>query len=299
MSNYTQTTFFTPKDSLPITDPNKTIFGAAYDVEFANISASLITKLDATFTNPALISLNITGAATPANGFSLPSANTLGIYSNSTQVATIATGGTVFGGATGGAQGAGTINCTGLFVNGISVVAGGTQAVVSSGTATLSGASIAIGQTYIVWRSASANISSNAVLTADAVMQITGLPIGTYQIDSSANWTTSTSDQQGVGAGFLVTGAGSIASSGIEAFGTLFEGGSPTSPIQSGNTVGSTIFTATNGVAGTATSCFSMKGFAISQTGTITLQFAWRQAASVAANLTIQPGAWMSVTRLK
>lgn len=47
MSNYSQTTFFTPKDSLPPTNPAKTIFGAAYDVEFGNISTAISSKADA------------------------------------------------------------------------------------------------------------------------------------------------------------------------------------------------------------------------------------------------------------
>lgn len=47
MSNYVQTTFFTPKDSLPPTNPAKTIFGSAYDVEFGNIATAIATKLDA------------------------------------------------------------------------------------------------------------------------------------------------------------------------------------------------------------------------------------------------------------
>lgn len=189
MSNYTQTTFFTPKDSLPITDPNKTIFGAAYDVEFANIGAAMATKLDSVFTNPALISLNITGSATPANGFALPSANTLGFFINSTQVgslvaatmtmpsytvtgstvpvngiylpsantfgiaanttqvATVSTSGMVLQGAAGGAKGAGTINTTGLFVNG--VAAAGSSLYNCVGTTTTTPSTFSTVDTYI------------------------------------------------------------------------------------------------------------------------------------------------------
>lgn len=44
MANYTQTTFFAPKDSLPINNPGKTIFGAAYDVEFGNIATAVNSK---------------------------------------------------------------------------------------------------------------------------------------------------------------------------------------------------------------------------------------------------------------
>lgn len=46
MSGYVQTTFFGPKDALPTTDPNKTIFGAAYDIEFGNIATAINSKLD-------------------------------------------------------------------------------------------------------------------------------------------------------------------------------------------------------------------------------------------------------------
>lgn len=62
MSNYTQTTFFTPKDTLPPTNPAKTIFGAAYDVEFGNIAIAIASKVDVA-TPQALVSVNV-GSAT-------------------------------------------------------------------------------------------------------------------------------------------------------------------------------------------------------------------------------------------
>lgn len=46
MSNYTQTTLFGPKDTLPTNNPAKTIFGAAYDVEFGNIATAISSKRD-------------------------------------------------------------------------------------------------------------------------------------------------------------------------------------------------------------------------------------------------------------
>ena len=49
MSNYTQTTFFTPKDTLPVGNPAKTIFGAAFDTEFGNIVAAVNSKQDQYF----------------------------------------------------------------------------------------------------------------------------------------------------------------------------------------------------------------------------------------------------------
>lgn len=48
MSNYVQTTFFAPKDALPPGNPSKTIFGAAYDVEFGNIATAITSKFDVT-----------------------------------------------------------------------------------------------------------------------------------------------------------------------------------------------------------------------------------------------------------
>src|SRR3981189_1153117 len=120
MTNYTQTTFFTPKDTLPATDPNKTIFGAAYDVEFGNIATAITSKPDAT-TVASFLNVNVTGNGLPANGIYLPSANALGFTSNTTLRMTLASNGGLFmAGATGGSQGAGTINATGLFVNGVS-----------------------------------------------------------------------------------------------------------------------------------------------------------------------------------
>lgn len=47
MANYTQTTFFAPKDLLSTGNPDKIILGAEIDPEFAAISAAIATKYDA------------------------------------------------------------------------------------------------------------------------------------------------------------------------------------------------------------------------------------------------------------
>lgn len=121
MSNYSQITFFAPKDTLPATDPNKTIFGAAYDVEFGNVATAIASKPD-NLTVASFLSVTVTGNGPPANGIYLPSANALGFTSNSVLRATLASNGGLFmAGATGGSQGAGTINATGLFINGVAV----------------------------------------------------------------------------------------------------------------------------------------------------------------------------------
>lgn len=47
MSDYTQTTFFAPKDALSPGDPDKLIVGAQFDTEFGNIQTANNTKYDA------------------------------------------------------------------------------------------------------------------------------------------------------------------------------------------------------------------------------------------------------------
>jgi hypothetical protein len=88
ISNYSQTTIFTPKDSLPTNDPNKTIFGALFDTEFGNIASAVNSKPD-NLTAASFLNINVTGSGVPANGWYLPSANTLGVATNSVQRGTI------------------------------------------------------------------------------------------------------------------------------------------------------------------------------------------------------------------
>ena len=99
MANYTQTTFFAPKDSLPANNPAKTIFGAAYDVEFGNLSTAIASKAN---TNAP----TFTGGMAASGGFT----NSGGIVN---------TGGITEGTPTGGNEGSGTINvATGYYLNG-------------------------------------------------------------------------------------------------------------------------------------------------------------------------------------
>ncbi len=80
MSNYAQTTFFTPKDALPPSDPGKTIFGAAYDVEFGNIATAISSKFDSTSIAAAPVSFNIGTAALP--GITFVGHTGTGLFSN-------------------------------------------------------------------------------------------------------------------------------------------------------------------------------------------------------------------------
>jgi hypothetical protein len=93
VANYVQTTFFTPKDTLPTTNPAKTIFGSAYDVEFGNISAAIATKYDNTTTAPSLLSLTV---GTPTGGnLGAGSINAQSISVNNVAVLTVGGGGFV------------------------------------------------------------------------------------------------------------------------------------------------------------------------------------------------------------
>ena len=65
MSNYTKTTNFTAKDSLPSGDSGKIIRGTEFDTEFTAISTAVATKADLaspTFTGTVTIpNLTLTG----------------------------------------------------------------------------------------------------------------------------------------------------------------------------------------------------------------------------------------------
>ena len=63
MSNYTQVTAFTPKDSLVSGNPAKIIKGSEFDSEFAAIAAAVNSKTDIS-TTTAELALKVTGPAT-------------------------------------------------------------------------------------------------------------------------------------------------------------------------------------------------------------------------------------------
>jgi hypothetical protein len=70
MSNYTKTTNFTAKDSLPSGDSGKIIRGSEFDTEFTAISTAIATKADLaspTFTGTVTIP-NLTFTGTLSTG---------------------------------------------------------------------------------------------------------------------------------------------------------------------------------------------------------------------------------------
>lgn len=98
MSNYTQTTFFAPKDLLLSGNPAKLIKGADVDPELANIATAIATKYDSTsivgvtvpFGSGSVGAPSITFSADLTTGFYRNAAQTIGVAANGALVATIA-----------------------------------------------------------------------------------------------------------------------------------------------------------------------------------------------------------------
>lgn len=59
MSDYSQTTSFTPKDALTTGDPNKIVRGSEFDTEFSAISTAIATKVDQAATGLSITSKTI------------------------------------------------------------------------------------------------------------------------------------------------------------------------------------------------------------------------------------------------
>lgn len=139
MSNYFPVTSFSAKDALTSGNPLKALTGTAIGNEFVAVQTALNSKFD------GIVQFAPDGTATQPS-FGLSSVAGTGMY-NAAGVLNLATGGvnrlslaangaltisgaitateptgSVWGSATGGAKGAGSINAQGLFVNGAAVV---------------------------------------------------------------------------------------------------------------------------------------------------------------------------------
>lgn len=95
MSNYAQTTFFTPKDSLPPTNPAKTIFGAAYDIEFGNISTAISSKADAVSVVSSVIAGTGIGVSGATGAVTISNTGVLSIAGTANQIAASASTGAI------------------------------------------------------------------------------------------------------------------------------------------------------------------------------------------------------------
>jgi len=102
MSNYTKTTNFGAKDTLPSGDSQKIIRGTEFDTEFNNIATAVATKLEVDGSNNLAISGTFsatkiipTGGTAAGNGLYLPAANTLALSVNSTEAVRVNSSGNV------------------------------------------------------------------------------------------------------------------------------------------------------------------------------------------------------------
>lgn len=119
MSNYTQTTFFAPKDALLTGNPLKLIKGAEVDPELAAIEVAIATKYDNSNISSAPVGFQAGTAANPAiffgssthSGFYLSAADTVAFSTASTQRLTIGSAGNVTTNAPSSGPGV-TINAT-------------------------------------------------------------------------------------------------------------------------------------------------------------------------------------------
>ena len=150
MSNYTPTTAFGPKDSLPTSSPLKTIYGAAYDTEFNNIATAISSKYDSNTTT-----ITLSGNFSAGN---------------------ISTGGTL---ASTGALSAGSISTAGALSAGSITTAG----ALSAGSLTVGGKVVG----PVGYTSAGQTITSNTTLV-NATGLSASLAVGTYLIQLRLNW---------------------------------------------------------------------------------------------------------------
>jgi hypothetical protein len=71
MSNYTKTTDFAAKDSLPSGDPNKVVKGSEFETEYDNIATAIASKADSdspTFTGTLTVdNITVGGTLTVTN----------------------------------------------------------------------------------------------------------------------------------------------------------------------------------------------------------------------------------------
>lgn len=200
MSNYSQTTFFTPKDSLPPTNPAKTIFGAAYDVEFGNIATAITSKADAVSTISS-----ITGTANQIAAVNVAGAVTLGLQQNviiptpaagTALVANGASTGIAFRAVSQGATGVPIVADTNTFTNSqnIQIAASGTTGG-TYGIGLDSSVNLIIGRTDVAHTALTISLAGNVTISAPS--SGIGLLLNTTDSVTAFEWATASTIVQG------------------------------------------------------------------------------------------------------
>ncbi len=128
MSNYTQITYFGPKDSLPVGNPSKLILGTQVDTELGNIATAIASKFDSSSIAAGPVGFQAGTAAAPAvylgssaaTGLFQPAANAIGVAVAGVQVGEWSSTGLAVTGTmstTGAASIGGLLSVTGLAGN--------------------------------------------------------------------------------------------------------------------------------------------------------------------------------------
>ena len=180
MSNYTKTTDFAAKDTLPGGDTNKVVRGSEFETEFDAISTAIATKSDTagpTFTGTVTIpTVDINAGAIDGTTIGASSA-AAGTFTNLVATSADINGGTVDGATIGGSSaGAGTftnltasgsVNFNGATVSNLGTI---TTANLDGGTEDniVIGGSTAAAGTFTTLAATSATVGGAAVLTSVA-----------------------------------------------------------------------------------------------------------------------------------
>jgi hypothetical protein len=195
-------------------------------------------------------------------------------------------GGAQLGSPTGGDKGAGTLNTAGaIYQNNVAV---GLKPLVSSGAA-LDMSTIAVGQSAIIYKTASTARTNDNVLTIDPVLQFTSAPAGTYltegvliveQADNAADFKVSWPRGVDYSGTVHVLGVDNTATQTEFVFAFLSSG----QEIE-------------NGSAGSSTQGIEVRGTEVATAGQ-TLGPLWAQATSNGNATTMKAGSWLKVTRV-
>ena len=180
MANYTKTTDFAAKDTLPGGDTNKVVRGSEFETEFDAISTAIATKSNTaspTFTGTVTIpTVDINAGAIDGTTIGASSA-AAGTFTNLVATSADINGGTVDGATIGGSSAgagtftnltaSGTVNFNGATVSNLGTI---TTANLDGGTADniVIGGSTAAAGTFTTLAATSATVGGAAVLTSVA-----------------------------------------------------------------------------------------------------------------------------------
>lgn len=233
----------------------------------------------------------VNGSTVPANGIYLPSANELGVATNTTNRLTVKAG-LVMAGATGGTagdMGSGTINATGVYINGVAV---------GTGSGSVSSVALSGGSTGLTVTGSPISTSGTFTLGGTVAVASGGTGQSTYTngqlLIGNTTGSTLTKATLTAGSGISITnGAGSITIASTAGGGTVTNvtANSPLSVTNGSTTPDITLGTVTAGKGGTGRTTLTANSLlAGNGTGIVNLI----AAGADGQVLTASGGAWVS-----